>query len=86
MLKMKLTKVIKGIIFIAIGILMFTVKFYAISYANADGTGFLDIIRFYSLEENWFELFKPTIINLILGGLFIALGLLEFKEAITHGN
>jgi hypothetical protein len=62
------------------------VKFYEISYANADGKGFLDIIRFYDLEQNWFELFKPTIISNVLGILFILVGTLEIKEAFTHGN
>jgi len=79
-------KLVKALIFIAIGIVFMYANFYIISWTNADGEGFMDITRQSLLEENWFELFKPTIISNILGTLFILLGIIEIKEAITDGN
>jgi len=86
MKNVNITKIIKGLVFIVIGILFMVVRFYAISSVTSEGIGFFHIGIYFNLEDYWDEFFKPNIMNFVFSGLFILLGLIEFKEAIADGS
>jgi uncharacterized protein (DUF2062 family) len=94
MKKLNITKIVKGIIFVAIGVVFLFVSFYNIvpttiilneGFENTN-VGFTDVLIYLDLQDYWNEFFKPNIINFVLSGLFILLGLIEFKEAFTDGS
>ncbi len=72
--KLNKTKLIKGIIFLAIAIVFAMVTFYKITQPTGN-TGF-----------GFYEIYRPTKMNYIFTALFALLGILEIKEAINNGN
>ena len=72
----KLLKIIKGVLFIVIGLLFVFVTFYNIKQGEN-----LNEIMFYDFKNQQDMVIAKTIFNYIFSVLFVMVGVLEIKEA-----
>jgi hypothetical protein len=80
---MKAIKIIKGITFVIIGVIIFTVKFYDISqivYIEEIENN-VHFVNISSVGAYFDEFFKQTGINVILSLLFVGVGVMEIIES-----
>ena len=79
---MKLVKIFKGIAFIALGFVFFTIKFYTINQTVIveEGARPITFSEPIMVHAHFDEFFQQSGINLVLALLFIGIGVLELLQ------
>jgi len=89
MKKVKWLKVIKGMLFIVIGIIFMSAKFYIINqYVDINGVEWLvSNLNYASFQMMFGEIFKQTSYSDLLFVLFTAIGIINIIEGVKkNGN